>query len=78
MDEYAGLRRAFHGAIVLDPIGDAAVIMADVLIAESLEQADRLLAERSGPVPAIDGNFLVEIRQNLAGLGRDVGDGQAP
>ena len=50
--------------------------MADVRIAELLEQADRLRAKRSRWAAAIDNDGRQKIGDNLAGPSRDVGNGE--
>lgn len=59
---------------MLDPVGDAAGIVADILVALFAEQADRLRAERSGEVPAIDRDFPRQVGQDFPSPSGNVSD----
>jgi len=59
-------------AIVLHPLGDAAEVIADVLVSQFAKQADRLRCEWSGRPTAVDSDLTGQVRQHLAGAPGDL------
>jgi hypothetical protein len=59
-----------------EPFCEAARIVANPCVAQFLQQADRLLTERSRGAAAIHDDRGVEIGDEVASPARDVGDGE--
>ena len=57
---------AFGWSTRLDPVGEASAIVANVRVAEFMEQGDRLLGASSGELPAVNGDLGGEVGKQLA------------
>ena len=73
----AGLwHHRIRSTLVLEPVLQPAWVMPDVRVAKASQQADRLLAERSGGTAAVGDDVGVAIGKKFSGARRDVGNRQ--
>ena len=59
---------------MFEPFGEAAGVMPNVRVAQILEQAHGLRAERSRRAAAVDDDGRLKVGDDLAGPSRDLGE----